>query len=117
METTLTDKKITAVRDKMYEFITKYHLINPLNDDTFSSYSMFLAFAVLYPGADGETKKQLEKVFGFNEISDDFEKSIAYLLNVEKGNDTIALENTLWIEKKFTIKKNMKKQQRKCNLY
>ncbi|KAL7716992.1 Leukocyte elastase inhibitor [Entamoeba marina] len=101
---TLTYEKLDVVRNKMYEFITKYHLVNPLDDNIFSAYSMFLAFAVLYPGADGETKQQLEKVFGFNEISDNFEKSIACLLNCN-GDDTIAIENTLWIDKKFEIKK------------
>ncbi|KAL7712824.1 hypothetical protein QTN25_009650 [Entamoeba marina] len=89
---TLTYEKLDVVRNKMYEFITKYHLVNPLDDNIFQH--------IQY----GETKQQLEKVFGFNEISDNFEKSIACLLNCN-GDDTIAIENTLWIDKKFEIKK------------
>ncbi|KAL7714158.1 Serpin domain-containing protein [Entamoeba marina] len=81
------------------------------------TYSIFLAFAVLYPGADGETKNQLEKVFGFNEINN-FEKCISYMIDngneknreFQRYKDRVCkynkiLENTLWIDKKFTTTK------------
>ncbi|KAL7715808.1 Serine protease inhibitor [Entamoeba marina] len=124
----LGDKQSNSIRKKMYEFITKYRTVNPLDDDTFSPYSMYLAFAVLYPGANGETKKQFDKVFGFNEIANDFENGIACLLNINDPpgeqidlmnefefvseqfkeiaiQNRLALENTLWIDKKFSFKK------------
>ncbi|KAL7720071.1 Serine protease inhibitor [Entamoeba marina] len=105
MKAALSHDNLTNIRNSMYDFITKYHLVNPLDDDIFSAYSMFLAFAVIYPGANGKTKKQLEEVFGFNNLTDGYEQNVAYLLDSKRDDDIIVLENTQWIDKKFAIKK------------
>ncbi|KAL7718266.1 Serine protease inhibitor [Entamoeba marina] len=103
------DKELMRItRDNMYNFLTKYHLVEPKDNDVFSTYSMYLAFSLLYPGAKGNTKRQFEEVFGFDTIEAKFEDVIKYLSESTEEKNIFTLENTLWIDKKFKVKDSYK---------
>ncbi|KAL7717248.1 Serine protease inhibitor [Entamoeba marina] len=102
----LNQELMNIIRNNMYDFLTKYHLIEPQDNDVFSTYSMYLAFSLLYPGAKRNTKKQFEEVFGFDTIETNYEDVINYLSKSTEEKNIFTLENTLWIDKNLKVKDN-----------
>ncbi|KAL7717262.1 Serine protease inhibitor [Entamoeba marina] len=102
----LNQELMNITRINMYDFLTKYHLIEPQDNDVFSTYSMYLAFSLLYPGAKGNTKKQFEEVFGSDTIETKYEDVINYLSESTEEKNIFTLENTLWIDKNLNVKDN-----------
>jgi len=63
----------------------------------FSPTSIKTAFAMAYEGANGETQKEFEKVFGFRENNQEFFKEIDQLKEVAE------ISNSVWILKGYSI--------------
>ncbi|ELP84910.1 serine protease inhibitor, serpin, putative [Entamoeba invadens IP1] len=76
-------------------------------DIVFSTHSIFVAFLLLYVGSMAETKKQLEKVFGFDKLdTPELYELIALIAAPPKENNTTKYElfNSIWAEQSVQFK-------------
>ncbi|MDA7940493.1 MAG: serpin family protein [Nitrosopumilus sp.] len=72
----------------------------PFENVFFSPISMYVVFAALYEGAEGEIAEQLRGVFGFKEDPKERHDSIESLIsriNREDPYSTLAMANALWV--------------------
>ena len=115
-------KLITLIQSLLYTFCVNWYQTSSEKDDiTFSTYSMFVAFSLLYIGSDGNTKKQLGEVFGFSKINEiEFDDAILSLVEHDsKAKEVIVqISNGIWLDKNIMFKEEYKKhvEKLKCEI-
>ncbi|ELP85225.1 serine protease inhibitor, serpin, putative [Entamoeba invadens IP1] len=76
-------------------------------DIVFSTHSIFIAFMMIYIGSKENTKKQLEKVFGFDRV-DVLEtyKVISHMNTKENETSKCNIFNSVWMQQNVLLKDN-----------
>lgn len=72
-----------------------------------SPYSVASAFALLYPGAGGETGAEVARVFGFDaspETEARQTRALAQALVNESGDSTFTVANAAWVERTMSLR-------------
>ena len=115
-------KLITLIQSLLYTFCVNWYQTSSEKDDiTFSTYSMFVAFSLLYIGSDRKTKKQLGEVFGFSKINEtEFDDAILSLVEHDsKAKEVIVqISNGIWLDKNTPFREEYKKhlEKLKCEI-
>ena len=81
------------------------------NENIFiSPISQYMAFSMLYQGANGETKSELAKLLKVNkQTAEDINKANASLLKKLKSDDKglqLHIANSLWVDNDYELKKD-----------
>jgi len=72
-----------------------------------SPYSVSSAFALLYPGAGGETGAEIARVFGFDaspQTEAQQTRALANVLQGETGGSEFTVANAAWVERTMTLR-------------
>jgi len=106
IDTFATSESVTSLSDSMNDFsLNLYqHIISETNGNVFfSPYSIFVALAMTYEGAHGDTAEQMNNVLGFeqnNEVSLCSFGRIYNLLNID-AKYTLNTANALWTKEDY----------------
>ena len=105
VDTYATTKSVASLSDSMNDFsFDMYQQLGDVGDNVFfSPYSVFVALAMTYEGARGDTAEQMKDVLGFeqnDEISLCSFGRIYNLLNID-AEYTLNTANALWTEKDY----------------
>jgi len=105
VDTYATTKSVASLSDSMNDFsFDMYQQLGDADDNVFfSPYSVFVALAMTYEGARGDTAEQMKDVLGFeqnDEISLCSFGRIYNLLNID-AEYTLNTANALWTEKDY----------------
>jgi serpin B len=106
VDTYATSESVASLSDSMNDFsLDMYQQISVGADDNvfFSPYSIFVALAMTYEGARGDTAEQMKNVLGFeqnDEISLCSFGRIYNLLNID-AEYTLNTANALWTKKDY----------------
>ena len=98
---------LNPIVDSIYDLcIELYNKLQQSDDIVYSAHSLFIAFSLLYLGSGGETKRQLEKVFGFERI-ESFESELRSLLQAcavkPESPSQYEMTNSIWTDKRFNL--------------
>ena len=106
IDTYATEESVLSLSDSMNDFsFDLYNRIGPGNDKNvfFSPYSIFVALAMTYEGARGDTAYQMKNVLGFeqnDEVSLCSFGRIYNLLNID-AEYTLNTANALWTQENY----------------
>ncbi len=105
VDTYATAKSVASLSDSMNDFsFEMYQQLGDVDDNVFfSPYSVFVALAMAYEGARGETAEQMKNVLGFeqnDEVSLCSFGRIYNLLNID-AEYNLNTANALWTEKDY----------------
>jgi serpin B len=106
IDTYATTESVSSLSDSMNSFcLDLYNKLGKGNDDNvfFSPYSIFVALAMTYEGARGDTAAQMKNVLGFeqnDEVSLCSFGRIYNLLNVD-AEYTLNTANALWTQRNY----------------
>lgn len=112
-ETGFTEEGVNKIVDSIGNF--SFNLFQTINRDdniVFSPYSIYSAFAIVYEGSEGDTKSEMQKIFGFLE---GFEPNFAWIYNRINEQKYVELRttNAIWIQKDFPVYDEYKNNIRK----
>ncbi|ELP84034.1 serine protease inhibitor, serpin, putative [Entamoeba invadens IP1] len=72
------------------------------SDVVYSTHSMFLAFSLLYLGAEGETKNELSKVFGYSSIGEEeIFTVLSFLMSHKYSKNSVEIVDAIWASQHF----------------
>lgn len=106
IDTYATEESVSSLSDSMNDFsFDLYNHIGPGNNDNvfFSPYSIFVALAMTYEGARGDTATKMKNVLGFeqnDEVSLCSFGRIYNLLNID-AEYTLNTANALWTQENY----------------
>ncbi|ELP87471.1 serine protease inhibitor, serpin, putative [Entamoeba invadens IP1] len=109
---------IAPLQEALYKICVDWYTTSTSLDDlVYSTHSMFLAFAMLYIGSVGSTKKELEKVFGYSKLpADKFLSILTTLIYTEDGEvSPLLVANGIWANKDFVLKESYIESVKKMN--
>lgn len=76
-----------------------------------SPYSVFNVFAMIYPGANGQTKQQIKTLFGFPTSAKTLSTELVatnkqLLTNLNQQGNTFNVANAVWLQSGFAVNKS-----------
>ncbi len=90
-----------GVNDKLFNFFRTANKISKKSENiVLSPYSILTATAMLERGADGESKKQLDKAFGFDKLCQGY---FSEYLNNSNLKVKLNTSNSIWIDRKYKV--------------